>query len=128
MSFELSVSGASRLAEVTAWGRFDFAESLAAAEALEADPGFEASFRVLVDLREIDFKPPTQEVEGFALTLPRFRSCCRGRVAIVTGSDLHFGLARTLCTISEAHGFSMRPFADYGVARSWLLEARSQGG
>ena len=123
MPFELEVVADARLAEVTGYGRIDFDESLAAGDALEAEPTFRPDYAVLVDLRRIEFAPDTPEVEAFARTLPRFKACCRGRIAVVTGNVLHFGLARMVCLIAEAAGFPMRPFSDYAEARSWLLEA-----
>lgn len=122
MGFEYTISRGERLACVTALGPIDFEQSLAVGDELAADPEFEPGFKLLVDLRRMEFNPSTPEIESFARTLPRFKQVFSDRIAVATSGGVHFGLARMTCLMAEAGGFLMRAFSDYEAARAWLVE------
>ena len=120
MALEFAVSDRDRRIQVTASGPIDFRESVEAGIALSQRPDFHSQYAVLVDAREVDFTPSATEIEHFGRALARFKESFQGRIAVLVDGTLMFGIARMICSVSEANGFPMRPFVDLDEASAWL--------
>lgn len=74
---------------------------------------------LLVDATRSTADRPMEEVkglvDGFAEYIPRVE-----RVAVVTASDVHFGLARMAGTMAEESGLHVSPFRDFPTAYAYL--------
>jgi len=85
---------------------------------LRSDPDFDASFDQLWDHRDVtDFQITTATLRDLA-TARSFKP--GSRRAVVTPSDLGFGLARMFQTLHEEAPEDLRVFRTIEEARSWL--------
>jgi hypothetical protein len=74
---------------------------------------------VLLDLREVDYSSDLDEAFDFAAD--EFVSFLgRRRLAFVTTSPVHYGMARMICRRAEAEGVEIDVFADENAALAWL--------
>lgn len=87
---------------------------------LANEPGFSPDFRILVDLRDMDYAPSNEDIQIIAENLGRMKDSYCNRIAVVVAGDLHFGLFRMASTYADLKGVDMKIFRDPEEARAWL--------
>jgi hypothetical protein len=91
---------------------------------LASDPQFITGMKQLADFRSVEKHDLTKEgynlyIDQEILLQPLFGN---GRYAIVTSSDLHFGLTRQLIAEMGVSPQNARVFRDMDAAKAWLFE------
>jgi hypothetical protein len=66
---------------------------------------------------------PTDEVRAMAYFIASKSDGFGARVAMVTGSDVAYGLMRLGAVVAESQGVTARVFRDSGDALAWLTTA-----
>jgi hypothetical protein len=122
MPFVHEISEDDATAFVTARNPLDIDSFRRSITDLAGEPGFQPHFKILVDLRNMDFTPSNEEVRIIADVIGRMKEAYRSKVAVVVSGDLHFGLFRVASTYAEIKGFSMTVFRDLDEARAWLAD------
>jgi hypothetical protein len=110
------------IAVVEASGRYDVAELRAAIEASVAAFGAGGAAGLLFDLTDSTSlgDRPTDEVRAMAYFIASKGGCFAGRLAMVTGSDVAYGMMRLGAVVAESQGLSARVFRDRAEALAWL--------
>lgn len=73
---------------------------------------------VLVDVNGIEYKATAAEVRSFATEFASFLG--RRRLAFVSSSGTHFGMAQMIALQADARGAQVEVFKDDGAALDWL--------
>jgi hypothetical protein len=107
-------------AEVMAEGPINLSQCMQAMVDLGEDLGFNPTFHVLVDLRNMEYMPSTSDVQALVSKLAELKSYFQGRIGIVVSGSFLFGMARMTCLLAETAGFNMIPFKDYDSALQWV--------
>jgi len=108
------------IAYVQANGRVSYTQSVGSMEDVAADPAFEETFSVLVDLSRMEFHPTFTEFSVIKDNLIRMKSVFKGKIALVmvgvikTMGDLAAELARK-------SGLTIRVFYSKKKAEEWLM-------
>ena len=101
-------------------------EAKAGARAVWDDPTWRAS-PVVWDFRGAKLNMSTAEVRAFAEFVLESQPAARPpRVAIVTGTDVDFGMARMFGAYREHPSTQVRVFRDYDDAVTWAQSAVEQ--
>jgi hypothetical protein len=110
------------IAIVRASGRYEVAELRAALEAAVAPFGATGASGLLFDLSESQSlgDRPTEDVRGMAYFIASHGDRFGRRLAMVTGSEVAYGLMRLGATVAESQGISARVFRDRESAMAWL--------
>jgi hypothetical protein len=119
MSHDLRYDIVDRLITVSAAGEYDLHALLDLLQAALADPGAPERALLLIDARASTTDRAADEVRklvaDFSSLVPRIE-----RVAIVAGSDAHFGLMRMGAVLAEPLGLKALPCRDMETARTFL--------
>jgi len=116
--YRWSICQEEELAEIVADGVIDISSSIEALFAVTSDPEYAPHYRILIDMREMNFTPRLGDALEIASVLRRARSVLRGRMALVTQEDLS-RLAMIVASIARG-GVMIRTFEDYDAARLWV--------
>jgi hypothetical protein len=110
------------IAVVEASGRYEVAELRAAIDAAVAPFGAAGAAGLLFDLRQSDAlgDRPTDEVRAMAIFIASKGARFAARLAMVTGSDVAYGLMRLGAVVAESQGVTARVFRDAPAALAWL--------
>jgi hypothetical protein len=110
------------IAVVEASGRYDVAELRTAIEAALAPFGAAGAAGLLFDLTQSDAlgDRPTDEVRAMAIFIASKAARFAARLAMVTGSDVAYGLMRLGGVVAESQGVTARVFRDPAAALAWL--------
>ncbi|MBU0983360.1 MAG: hypothetical protein KKA42_05790 [candidate division Zixibacteria bacterium] len=119
MPFSHTISAPEKLARVRAEGPVNLDACIKAIEALASDPEFSKDFKIIVDLRKMDYDPSNTDVQGLASFLGARCSSFQERTAVVVPPRL-LGVARIVTVLAEVAGFRMKMFTDYDGAVGWL--------
>jgi hypothetical protein len=114
---------AGTIAVVEAIGRYEVAELRAAIEAAVASFGPEGATGLLFDLTRSDAfgDRPTDEVRAMAFFIASKATRFAARLAMVTSSDVAYGLMRLGAVVAESQGLAARVFRDEEAALAWLV-------
>ena len=109
-------------AVVEASGRYDVAELRAAMDAAVAAFGTDGAEGLLFDLTRSDAlgDRPTDDVRAMAYFIASKSAGFGARLAMVTGSDVAYGLMRLGAVVVESQGVTARVFRDSREALAWL--------
>lgn len=107
---------------VTSSGTIDLVASKAALKSLAADPEFEASYEVLLDLRDSKCAMSIADVFEIAtyLAWPDPALATRKKIAVLVSGERAFDLAKFLEMCSTNRGIRVGAFEDYEKASEWL--------
>ena len=110
------------VAVVEASGRYEVAELRAAIEAAVALFDDAGAAGMLFDLRQSDAlgDRPTDQVRAMAIFVASKAKWFAARLAMVTGSDVAYGLMRLGAVVAESQGVTARVFRDAATAQAWL--------
>jgi hypothetical protein len=110
------------IAIVTASGHYDVADLRAGLEAAVSAFGADGAAGLLFDLSASEAlgDRPTEDVRAMAYFIASRSDAFGRRVAMVTGSEVAYGLMRLGATVAESQGIAARVFRDYDVAMGWL--------
>lgn len=121
MAFDFRIDIEKRVVLFRAEGSFSSEELLTCVEAVLAAPGFEPDFNHLVDLRRITtFEPGAADLRARARRDHDDARLDAGRIAIVSSSDIVFGMARMYEILMEDAAVSVRTFKTMEEAMKWL--------
>ncbi|MBA4191351.1 MAG: hypothetical protein C0467_25495 [Planctomycetaceae bacterium] len=85
-----------------------------------SDPRFEPGYRILMDVRDVEFTPTTTEIRFFVEFHMSHEALRRSRVAIVVTNLVDFGMANMFATLCELHDAPARGFRSLNAALEWL--------
>ena len=119
MAFTYSILPSDRIVFVIANGRVSYAESLKIGTELANDARFEPGFRVVVDMRRMEFEAQIEFAE-FAPELSRLRERFQGPIAVVTETSRLERMQRIASVMTQEYAFPMRAFENLRDAQAWL--------
>ena len=125
MPYEYRIDPAARRVVIRGFGPSTFEESQRAAEALIADPGYNPTFAILVDGRELEYLASYQDALRFRDMFGLLRTSFRGPIAVVVQGTARYGVSRMIATMADLVGVRMEAFLSISDAEGWILE---QGG
>lgn len=126
MKTQTKVFPLKHLIVMTADGKLDLLASKTALKSLVAAPGFEASYEVLLDLRDINCSMSVTDIYELAahMAYPDAALPTRRKIAVLIDSHsphhLAFDHAKFLEIAAGNRGFQIRAFDDYDRADEWL--------
>jgi hypothetical protein len=97
---------------VSCAGRLDFGVCARAIRALADDPGFSPRYKILADVREVDFHPDSAEAIDLARTIVDMREFFAGKIALVVAGRVQLFTAQLVSRLAMAGGITMMPFRD----------------
>jgi hypothetical protein len=104
--FSHTISKQTNTVQVVADGPINLQSSIAAMLAVANDPDFNPSFKVIVELRLMEYAPTMTELFGIRDALESLRQNFKGQITLlVTESVLY--VARLVCIIATTMGFQM---------------------
>jgi len=109
-----------RIIYIKAEGSINFKMTTAIMDNVASDPLFESSYKVLVDLTEMDFHPSFDEFNGIRDHILLLKKHYRNRVALVF-SGLLKSLGDLVAEVTRASGMHMKSFYTTEKAEAWLL-------
>lgn len=118
---------ADEIAIVTASGHYDVAELRAGLDAGVDAFGAGGAAGLLFDLSASEAlgTRPTEDVRAMAYFIASRGDRFGRRLAMVTGSEVAYGLMRLGATIAESQGLAARVFRRYDAAMSWLTSGEA---
>ncbi|MEP6701748.1 MAG: hypothetical protein ABJB04_02080 [Betaproteobacteria bacterium] len=107
---------------VDATGILDLAESKAALKKLAADPQFDATTEVLLDLRDVTCEMTTLDIYELAsfMAWPDPALPTRRNIAVLVEGRAGFDHASFLQMCTANAGIRLAAFDDYDAANAWL--------
>jgi hypothetical protein len=97
-------------------------ESQAALRTLIVHERFGPGVLILADARTVTGAPPADEMRGIARGLVPLVDSGLSAMAIVTDSQLIYGMARMFSTFADSSGAKVSVFRAMDEARAWLAE------
>ena len=119
--FTYEINVAKKLCLVVAKGKITIESSLGALNDLTNTPGFEKNFKIIVDLRDINYHPSYYEVKEFQKHLVFMKGNFRNKIALVT-TKFFWVVGELVCNLSKPHGLNISAFSDIDKARQWIWE------
>jgi hypothetical protein len=116
----LSYSLVGDVVEIEIAGFYAVDELRALVARMLADPDLPEKFRVLVDVRRSEVVPRVADIGARIDLAMSARDRIDGRIAVVVGDDLRFGLVRMVEAHLEPLGIEVHPFREIKTARAWL--------
>ena len=95
-------------------------ELLEGMEALLADPAFDPTYGILIDLRELERAPSVPELAELAHFVRTHAVAPDARRAFVTTSPVFLGIAQLFTQLARAAGSRYRVFRSPADAEAWL--------
>ena len=113
------------IAVVTASGRYEMSELRDGVDSALAAFGGERASGLLVDLSGSQVMPDrsSQDLQAMAYFLASRAEQFAQRLAMVTSTDLAYGMMRMGTVVVESQGVAARVFRDRGAAMTWLMPA-----
>jgi hypothetical protein len=125
MPFTYTVSASDEQAYVTGRGKVTTSEAIKTLRTLLADPHFEPSFSVIVDVRDITYAPPDQsEIIRVAKAIEDVVSTDTGNIAVVAKGALLFTAVLLATHVRTAKSINIKVFADPESARAFCIQGR----
>ncbi len=125
MPFVIQFDESNAVVVVTHHGASSEEECLRVLELLRADAKSAGGFGLLIDVRLIEYEPSTEEIRGLGRGLS---ASWKGRIAMLTGTPVQYGIARQGEAFGEADGAMIEVFDDFDEAMRWLREGRLMDG
>ena len=120
MPFDYRIAADERVAYVTARGAVDMRSSLEAMGELARNPEWDANFGVLIDLREMTYRPSLGELRVIAWALAHEKTAFPKRVAVVLSESVKRTRARVYDKLGRMAGFGLQLFPSMTDALDWL--------
>jgi len=109
-----------RIIYIKAEGNINFKMTTAIMDNVASDPLFESSYKVLVDLTEMDFHPTFDEFNGIRDHIILLKKHYKNRVALVS-SGLFKPLGDLVAEVTRGSGLMIKSFYSTEKAEAWLL-------
>ena len=122
MPYEHDIDPVARRATVRAYGPSSFDEGRRATEALIAEPGYDPTFEILFDGRELVYLASYQDALQFRDLFALLRASFRGPIALVVQGTARYGMSRMIATMADLVGVRMEAFRTIPDAEVWLSE------
>lgn len=111
----------------TADGFSPYEEIISVFDSLSRDPSVTTPLKIIIDTRQTDYAPPSNEIESLIEYLGKITIYLGSRWAIVAPrNSLQFGVGRMFGALVEGSGICSETFSDIDAARSWLLQSKNQ--
>lgn len=120
MPFNYTISPERGVAVVKATGPVDVRSSVEAMGRLAGDPSFRSDYRVVVDLREMEYQPSLGELRLIAWAMGHEKKSYPKRIAVVLSENQRLRRAKRYARFSQLAGFGLELFADMNEAMRWL--------
>jgi len=120
MPFDYTISPEKGVAMVRATGPVDVRSSVEAMGKLASDPSFSREYRVVVDLREMEYRPSLGELRLIAWAMGHEKKSYPNKVAVVLSETQRLERAKRFARFSKLAGFGLELFADMNEAMRWL--------
>ena len=124
MAITYCIDKTAKLIRARVFGEISFDEFRTTLREMVEDPDFDPSFGRLWDIREARSTLSGEEVRGIAEVVRKFVGGRRS--AVVTRTDVGYGLARMYSALVEEAGIDVQAFRDMDEAMMWL-QAPAQG-
>lgn len=105
---------------VTLSGQYSLEEIRQTSVLILNDPAFTDDMNLLLDARDSTVNPSFTEVKQRAIFLRSVVLDRRGKIAIVVGDRLRYGLSRMLSIYAQIEGINIEVFMDISQARHWI--------
>ena len=116
----VTIDSDARSVLVAVKGRASLTECIAMVEKLTSSAEFDPSYRVLGDVREIDFAPSVKEAQALSRLFQAKRERYANGLGVLVGSPLIYGLTRMINLFSGQQAELIAPFLDEAEAFAWL--------
>jgi hypothetical protein len=93
-----------------------------AIEDLANDPEFRPTYKILADLRQLEFSPSTSELQTLVALLCELGDIYLGPIALVVEGPFYMGLGKMVSATARLSGLSMAAFDEAAAAEQWLEE------
>ncbi len=120
--FSVIISKKRRLAVVTAHRPIAVSAYKTAITKVTANPNYCSRYRLLVDLRKVEFRPSASEVRDLASFLGQNRRSFKNQVAVVVSDIFSYGLARMASIYAGLIGFNLMVFDDAAETTTWITQ------
>ena len=77
---------------------------------------------MLIDMLESEEHKSPEELREIGEWFRPYLDLLSGRIAVVVGEELHFGLTRLFSAVVQQDGMVVQPFYDTEAARRWLSD------
>jgi hypothetical protein len=122
MPFDYRIIAEDRIAYVTAKGPIDMRAAVEAMGELARHPEFDPSFGVVIDLREMNYRPSFGELRVIAWALAHERFALPKRVAVVLSESVKRTRARVYDRFGRMAGLGLQLFPNMSDADAWARE------
>ena len=89
----------------------------------EALPGRRQGTPLLIMALAPQWDPAATDLREAVAVIRRYADAFGGRIAVVVGAPLYYGLTRMAGAFAEGEAFALRPFQDVADAVDWLHAA-----
>ena len=121
MAFSFEIDTERRVVLFTGAEVFSTEDMLTCVEQVASHPDFRPDFDHLVDMRAVtDFAPSAEDVKTRAKRDHEGKVLNASRIAIVSSSDIVFGMSRMYETLMDDASVTVRTFKEMESAKSWL--------
>lgn len=111
--------------QVRASGSVTYDEVQAVLTDLERDPRLSMRTPIVVDARDVQAVPTTDQLRQIAVAMGQLVKRGMGPMAIITASAFVYGIARMFSVFAEAVCVKVHPFRCEQDAARWLEEQRA---
>ena len=118
--FAYDIHSSRRRIDVHVGAQTSGTELLEGMEALLADPAFDPTYGILIDLRELERAPSVPELAELAQFVRTHAVAPDARRAFVTTSPVFLGIAQLFTRLARAAGSRYRVFRSPVDAEAWL--------
>ena len=121
MAFSFQIDTKHRVVLFKGTSVFSSKDILTCVEQVVSHPDFRPEFDHLVDMREVtDFAPSAQDVKLRANRDHKDKKLNASRIAIVSSSDIVFGMSRMYEALMDNAAVTVRTFKEMEQAKTWL--------
>ena len=121
MSF--TINPENRSIVVVVRGRASLSECVRMVDDLTSSPGYDPAFRVLGDIRGIEFAPSAAEAEALSRLFLAKQEYYGNGLGVLVAGTLHFGLTRMINLFAGDQHELIVPFIEEAEAFAWLADA-----
>jgi hypothetical protein len=122
MPFQVTVDPSRQWVAIIGTGTTDAAGFRAILSELVTNPAFHAGYRILVDSRELNFTPTTEETREFAKFHGATDSLKSSKVAVVVAKTVDYGMANMFAILCGLEDSPVRSFQSIAEAENWLAQ------
>lgn len=122
-NFRFEFSNKDLLCKVTGSGSLNFEKTTRAIKYVANHSEFNSNFRLIVDLREMNYHPSYKEFLGIVDTLKLLHTKFKNKIALVTAADMHI-LAKLAGIYCNSVGIKMQSFTNPRDAGLWIFETK----